>query len=695
MTSPKRECEEKGISGTTTSRYSLRSRKQGYIPISYDDLQHGIIVESGVTKTSIARITAEKCLKQSREIGILPDEEGAHRFEMQRKRRSDADQQGLFECPEPEEATEEEDESYCICKKAGCGLKMVSCDKCSGWFHLQCVEMDREEEELVDSEKIGFACPSCVDNECPSTFTNSSLEERPGVYCLALNCDRAPKKPALYCCSECIDRYVDCCLVAINRDLCKKQLVLLKQDDRLMMQDPVMDVLMTRGMPSCPTVKDVKQVITPHLVKYDLFMMTETFYADKIADYRNAILGPLKRRRMTSESEQTHACEKQCIRYRAKERLFLELMKRRQDVGFRIREDAVLFISFRVEEIMFDALEDSSNTYSTHYTSLIHNIRDTKNPDFFKYILAGAYDYELIATMHSHQMLSEAKKVQRLVNSRKETDRWVEAARVEQSIGNNKQSWFDTLRRSSREDLPEMEPSAQDKMAVIVNTPIAAEDDECVRDGESSFTDEEHLTITRVSPQKYGLWHEDTDQFSQSTVYFANIRPITVGVYEIAKLHSDTIHLPEQFLVRSGLSYQLMWEYLAGVVLRSSERQLTVLGLVPMSDNERSQYEKIVFDLALKDKCGVCVSESDKNRFVFLVPFMADCRLFSFLLARGVMNIGRDHDAILVTFIISCGDSRVDDMYSIEKFPAQVDGHSVEQHEARLMDRLIEIEEVK
>lgn len=50
---------------------------------------------------------------------------------------------------------------YCICKKPDGGELMVGCDKCDGWYHFNCLKLNRNYEKLY----YRFFCPYCQLND--------------------------------------------------------------------------------------------------------------------------------------------------------------------------------------------------------------------------------------------------------------------------------------------------------------------------------------------------------------------------------------------------------------------------------------------------------------------------------------------------------------------------------------------------
>ncbi|PKC11991.1 PHD-domain-containing protein [Rhizophagus irregularis] len=47
---------------------------------------------------------------------------------------------------------------YCICRSSDGESFMIECDNCDEWYHGACVNITREESQLVDK----YYCPNCA-----------------------------------------------------------------------------------------------------------------------------------------------------------------------------------------------------------------------------------------------------------------------------------------------------------------------------------------------------------------------------------------------------------------------------------------------------------------------------------------------------------------------------------------------------
>ena len=55
---------------------------------------------------------------------------------------------------------QDREKTYCICKTPyNSDFPMIGCDKCEGWFHLSCVNINTEQAQSIDI----YFCPSCDD----------------------------------------------------------------------------------------------------------------------------------------------------------------------------------------------------------------------------------------------------------------------------------------------------------------------------------------------------------------------------------------------------------------------------------------------------------------------------------------------------------------------------------------------------
>ena len=51
---------------------------------------------------------------------------------------------------------------FCICRKPDNGSKMVLCENCEEWFHLNCIKLNVKELEEMNRKKQQYVCKNCA-----------------------------------------------------------------------------------------------------------------------------------------------------------------------------------------------------------------------------------------------------------------------------------------------------------------------------------------------------------------------------------------------------------------------------------------------------------------------------------------------------------------------------------------------------
>ena len=59
-----------------------------------------------------------------------------------------------------ESLKEKERELYCLCRFPDDGLPMIGCDKCTEWYHIDCLNMSKREYlDLENNSSSRWVCP--------------------------------------------------------------------------------------------------------------------------------------------------------------------------------------------------------------------------------------------------------------------------------------------------------------------------------------------------------------------------------------------------------------------------------------------------------------------------------------------------------------------------------------------------------
>ncbi len=86
---------------------------------------------------------------------------------------------------------------FCLCQMPHSdGVLMVSCDKCTGWFHPQCLGLPLDDAKRQSS----FVCTPC--QRAQSGEAAPVLAPTPGLYCVCRSADESSVMIACDFCSE-------------------------------------------------------------------------------------------------------------------------------------------------------------------------------------------------------------------------------------------------------------------------------------------------------------------------------------------------------------------------------------------------------------------------------------------------------------------------------------------------------------
>ncbi|KAJ6642478.1 Death-inducer obliterator 1 [Pseudolycoriella hygida] len=107
-------------------------------------------------------------------------------------------------------AEDDPDRLWCICRQPHNNRFMICCDKCEDWFHGKCVNVTKSMGTEMEEQGIEWVCPNCVKKQPGKKPPERKSSTSKGVNTSLLSCIvcKKPARPnSIYCSDDCIRRH--------------------------------------------------------------------------------------------------------------------------------------------------------------------------------------------------------------------------------------------------------------------------------------------------------------------------------------------------------------------------------------------------------------------------------------------------------------------------------------------------------
>ena len=96
-------------------------------------------------------------------------EQGKHRKKEERTRKKTKRWEEFEKSSQDKQKKTRSENLYCICQKPDDREKMIECEECHDWFHIQCVGISEKETDYIN-----YSCLKCMGNFLNVTLTENS-----------------------------------------------------------------------------------------------------------------------------------------------------------------------------------------------------------------------------------------------------------------------------------------------------------------------------------------------------------------------------------------------------------------------------------------------------------------------------------------------------------------------------------------